>query len=87
MCWPRLVLAHVVWVGLIVKGAEYQARLVACWEQSHTDLASGPVLINSLVRHSSRPSPQLTLSPMCLSVTGAAIITNLQKSKGRLKES
>lgn len=28
MDWPRLVLAHVVRVGLVVNGTEHQARLV-----------------------------------------------------------
>lgn len=38
MGWPRLVLAHVVRVGLVVNGTEHQARLVTCRGQSHTEL-------------------------------------------------
>lgn len=36
--WPRLVLAHVVWIGLIVNGAEYQAGLATCQEEGYTGL-------------------------------------------------
>lgn len=35
------MLAHVVWIGLVVNSAEYQAGLVTCQEKGRTELLAG----------------------------------------------